>query len=237
MLISIITPSIRKKGVDITAECLKKQTFKNWEWIVCSPYLPPNNAVWIPEPKKKEGNTYSLNACWNMCIKRACGKLIVSIVDLTWFTPDVLERLWGHYEANPRACIGTIGHQYDKMDNGKPVNMVWQDPRARNDFGTFYEINPNDLELCVASIPKKALYEVGGFDEEFDKYAALSEKELAFRLKAAGYSIYLDQSIEYRAIKHPRLTKNWDERYHAGEEYYFKCLYEIENGIRKVDYL
>jgi GT2 family glycosyltransferase len=100
------------------------------------------------------------------------------------------------------------------------------------DQGSWYEINPVDFELCVASIPRQAILDVGGVDEEFDKFAALSEKEMCLRIDKLGYKFYLDQSLEYRALHHERLTKDWDERYNKGLEYYAKCIHEIGEGKR-----
>ena len=94
------------------------------------------------------------------------------------------------------------------------------------------------MELCVASIPKQAIYDVGGVEEKFDMGAALSEKEMCIRINKAGYSFWLDQSIEYRALKHPRLTPEWDEKYKIACAMYENYLHDILNGTRlKLDYL
>jgi len=232
MKISIVTPSIRKGGLDIVKQCLDRQTFREWEWIVITPYKY-KKATWIPEPKKRPGDYYNLNKAWNLGWAKASGELILSIVDLIWFPPDTLERFWIHYKFGPkRALVGAIGHQYDKLVKGKPEHKVWEDPRARTDFGTFYEIKPIDLELCLASIPRQAILDVGGIDEEFDKYAALSEKEMCIRMDKLGYTFWLDQTLEYRAIQHPRLSKEWDEKYQAGIGYFNQCLEELVSGKR-----
>ena len=236
--ISIITPSCREQGIEINNRCLKRQTFKDFEWIVCSPYNYNYADVWIPEPLKKEGETYNLNKCWNLMLKKAQGELVISIVDLLWFPPDVLEKLWIHYQNNKKSCVGGIGHQYDKIENGKPEHLVWRDPRAQTQYGSLWEIKPIDFELCLASIPRKAIIDIGGWDEQFDFYAALSEKDLCIRIDQLGYRFYLDSSIEYRAIQHPRLTKDWDQKYQEGWKYFDKCLKEIQEGKRlKLDFL
>jgi len=234
MNISVITPSVRKEGLDIVAECLRKQTFDEWEWLVCSPFKPPQPALWIPEPKKRPGDYYNLNKAWNAMFKHSVGYLIVSIVDLLWFPPDTLERLWNHFLNSPKTCVGAIGHQYKEIIDGKPEGIVWQDPRARTDQGSFWEIKPIDLELCVASLPRKGVLEVGGVDPEWDKYCALSEKEMLIRMDKLGYRFYIDATIEYRALKHPRLggSKAWDEGYKKGSLYFQQCIKEIREGKR-----
>ncbi len=237
MKISVITPSVRPELLKIVEKCLSRQTIQDYEWLVGSP-RNYRFGDWIKEPPKRKGDYYNLNKALNALYLASTGDLVVEITDGIWFPPDTLEKLWDHYKANPKACITTIGHQYDEIVNGKPEHLVWTDPRARKDQGSFYEINPNDLELCLGSIPRSAIFWVGGLDENFDKYAALSEKEMALRMDKAGYKFYIDQSIEYRAIKHGRLNGDWDQKYHEGVKYFQKCVHEIVNGDRmRVDFL
>ena len=243
MKISVVTPTIREDGLGIVKTCLDRQVFKDFEWLVVSPswdhlwlIIDKDNYNHVPEPAKRDGDNYALNKAWNAAFRQAKGDLIVSIVDLLWFPPDVLEKLWNHYQTNPFSCIGGIGHQYNQVVNGKPETMVWRDPRMREQ--SFYEVSPMDYELCLASIPRKAILGVGGVEEEFDKYAALSEKEMCMRIVRLGYKFFIDQTIEYRAIKHDRLTKDWDERYQKGIVYFNECLKSIQEGKRlKLDHL
>lgn len=212
-MISIITPSIRAELLEIVAKCLKRQTFQDYEWLVGS---PENYGFgkFVQEPPKKEGDFYCLCKCMNSLYREAKGELIVQITDGIWFSPDTLSRLWGHYQANSKALITTVGHQYDRIDKyGKPENLVWQDPRARMDQGTFYEVAPSEMEMCIAAIPRQAILDCGGIDEEYDKCPAVGEKEMCWRLDKLGYKFYIDQTIEYRAIHHSRLSKDWDEMY------------------------
>lgn len=235
---------MRSEFIPIVAKCLERQTFKDYEWIVVAgktgkyqdfiDVMPSDNKNWLLtlEPEKKEGDYYALNKAWNEAYRLAKGDLIVSIVDGLWFDPTTLERLYAHYQNNPRACVSCIGHQYSRIENDKPEQLVWNDPRANTEFGSFYEVKHTEMELCVASFPRQAVIDVGGVDEEFDKYAALSEKEMMARMYKAGYTLWLDQTIEYRAIQHPRLSKDWDERFQEGVEYYNKCMTEIAEGKR-----
>lgn len=227
--ISVITPSVRPELLEMVKKCLDRQTMKEFEWIVVSPF-EYKYAIWVQDPPKQEGDMYSLNKAWNAGFRKAEGELFVSIVDGLWFPPDTLEKLWDHYVSNPLACIGGIGHQYDQMENGKPEHKVWSDPRVRP--VTFYPISPMDLELCIASISMQGIKDVGGVEERFDRFAALSEKEMCFRLKELGYQFFIDQSIEYRAIQHPRLTKDWDQRYQKGIIYFNECIQNIKDGNR-----
>lgn len=253
MKISVISPTIRPETLALTAQCLEKQIFEDFEWLIVTPkdklpfssleFIPFKRSgffKWIEEPKRREEDFYGLNKAWNAAFKKAEGELIVSIVDQTWFPPDTLQMFWDHYEANPKACITGIGHQYEDSGNNEPQVVVWKDPRDRSDQGSFYETFPTEMEFCVASLPKQALIDVGGIDEEFDKYAALSEKDLMARVEKAGYKLYIDNSIRYKAIKHDRIggKEEWDKHYFAGCDYYEKCIKEIIAGTRKkLDFL
>ena len=244
MSINIITPSVRPELLPIVAKCLRRQTFpkENWEWLIGAPHRLSMGIKreigdicdykFVLEPLLNDGDFYGLNKSWNSIFKEAKGELYVFITDGIWFTPDLLERFWDHYQNNKMACVGAIGHQYDQLVNGKPENMVWSDPRARTDFGTFYEIKPNDLEFCVASVPRQAVFDVGGVDEEYDKVAALSEKEMCIRMDQLGYKFFLDQSLEYRAIKHPRLNDQWDKKFNEGISLYNNHIKQIKAGNR-----
>lgn len=249
-MISVVTPCVRPENLDIILKCLQRQRVGvEWEWIIIGPEPVEEwhdkhfnqqsfPMLYIKEPERHEGDYYGLNKAWNAGFKYASGDLIISIQDGMWFPPDMLEKFWNHYLADPKACVGAIGHQYSDIVNGKPENQVWQDPRARTDQGSFHEIYPNDLEFSVCSFPRQAVLEAGGIDEEYDKFAAISEKELALRMNALGYKQYLDQSIEYRAIKHPRLNDRWEEAYQAGCIVYQKHIREVLDGKRlKLNYL
>jgi len=248
--ITICTPSIRADGLAMVARCLRRQDFnQNFEWLIVSPkdtlveveknlvnYNVPYRLY--SDPPKKKGDFYSLNSSWNKIYSKAKGELIVNIVDWIWFEPDTLTRLWNHYKANPRAVITTIGHQYKDEVKGKPERIMWADPRARSDLGTFYEVDPNEMEMCLCSIPRQAILDCGGLDEKFDKYCALSEKEMCARIDMLDYQFYIDQSIEYRALQHGRIggKEAWDKGYKEGSKYFVKCLKEISEGKRlKVD--
>lgn len=232
MKVTIVTPSIRKDFLSIVDRCLKRQTLKDYEWLVGSPE-DYGFGTFVKEPPKRESDFYSLNKCWNNLFRQSKGELLVSIVDGLWFEPDLLEKLWAHYEANPKACISGVGNQYDQIINNKPEHLVWSDPRMRTDQTSFYQVSEREMELCVASIPRKAIYDVGGVKEKWDLYAALSEKEMCARIYKAGYTLWLDQNVVYRAISHPRIGGNeeWDKHYFEGCKYNEECMRDIANGV------
>lgn len=238
MKISVITPSVRKDFLEIIEKCLSRSSFPSdfYEWIVVSPQ-DWGFGIWVEDPPKREGDFYGLNKAWNAGIKEAEGELFVSIVDGLWFPPDTLQRLWDHYERDPMSCVSLAGHHFDQMEHDKPEHLVWIDPKVK-DIGSLERIDPVDFELCIASLPMKGIKETGGFDEEFDKFPAWSEKELALRMEKTGYKCYLDHSMQFRAIHHPRLNEQWDKKFPESTAYFQKCHKEIQEGKRlRLDFL
>lgn len=237
MKISVTTPSVREEGLEMVRKCLARQSFKDYEWLVCSPF-EYKEAKWVPEPPKNEGDYYGLNKAMNALFKAATGELVVQITDWIWFPPDTLQKLWDYYQSNPKGCVSGVGNQYERVENSKPEGLVWVDPRTRTDFGSYYEIKPIDMELCLGSIPRQALLDVGGVDETYDQGAAVGEKEMLLRIDKAGYNFWLAQSLEYRALKHPRLSTEWDDKYKIASAMFVDHVNQINNGTRlKLNYL
>ncbi len=243
MDISVITPSVRPEGLEIVKKCLQKQTFPRdrWEWIVGSPFEYKESDVWVKDPGKNEGDFYSLNKTYNAMFRVAKGKLIISYQDGIWTDSDMLQHFWDLYQTNPHSCVGAVGDQYEKLDEfGKPIVCCWQDPRKTDKHGEYYEVNPIDIEFTLCGVPRQAFFAIGGWDEEYDKFCAVGEKEAVVRMDKLGYKPYLDQGLVYRAMKHKRLggEEMWNKGYNAACVYYDKCIKEILDGHRlKLDYL
>ena len=68
--------------------------------------------------------------------------------------------------------------------------------------------------------------------EAWDLYSASSEKELCARIEKFGYSLYIDQSIEYKNSHHERLygESEWDKHYFEGCKYMEYCMGQVNQG-------
>lgn len=239
-MISVITPSIRPEMLPIVEKCLKRQEFTDWEWIVTSPVeiTSVTPTLLLKDPPRASDDFYSLCKGWNQAFSRAKGELIVNIQDGIWFDPSVLGKFWFHYTEHPRILVSAVGHQYDKLDElGKPYNPVWHDPRTKLGV-TFEEVPPSEVEFAMCSVPKQALLECGGFDEEYDTCPAVGEKEMCWRLNRMNWDFYIDHTLEYRAIHHPRLSEDWDKLYkEKTTPLFIKHMQEITDGTRKLNVL
>lgn len=244
-LISVVTPTIRPEMLGVMGKCLSRQDI-GFEWLVIAPEILKDKIdescskypfyKFVSEPEKKPGDYYALCKAWNKGFSLAQGELVISIQDGIWFEADMLERFWAHYKANPKALVTAVGHHYNQIDEfGKPVNLVWSDPRSRLDLGSFYEVPPSEMEMSVCSTPKQALLDCGGIDEEYDKGAAVGEKEMCWRLDKLGYKFFIDQTLEYRAINHPRLSPDWDEKYKIASDLFIGHMGELRSGVRTLN--
>jgi hypothetical protein len=213
--ISVWTPTIRPKGLKVVEKALRRQTFKDFEWLIISP-IDLEDAMTnaldmriLKDPPKEKDDYWSFNKAHNKLIEESNGELIVSIQDFTSFDPNALEKFWFHYQNNPSALVSGVGHKYANDDF---ISVVWQDPRVRDDYGSFYECYFNDIEMNFCSIPKKAFYDVGGFDEYLDKFAGMDHISVQERLNEIKYKFYLDQTNHSYSLEHGRPDK-WDENH------------------------
>jgi hypothetical protein len=236
-MISVITPSNRNiEGLRVVEKALRRQTFKSFEWIIGSPEKPKGLSlpfVWVQDPPKEEGDYWVLNKLYNKMVSKSSGDLLVSVQDFTSFDPQALHKFNYHFTKDNKSAVSGVGGKYSGKDF---VSSVWVDPRERQDMGTFYEVSFPDWEGNFGSIPRKALYEVGGFDEELDKFAGMdwySVNNRAYALGAATH--YIDQTNKSYSLEHGRYD-NWDERNAIDGPYQKRQDYYKEVGW-KLDYL
>lgn len=212
--ISVITPTVRPEGLKLVEKALKRQTLKDFEWIIIHPKSSEIGTLGVPvvdviEPEKQIGDVWTLNKAYNAAIRQAKGELIVSWQDYTYADPETLERFWTHYQQEPNVLVGAVGNKYE--DDTWTVK-TWQDPRENNDNGVYYPVWFSDIEWNLNSVPKQALYDVGGFDEELDKYYGMDGYSVNARIaRIGGYDFKLDQSIKSYSTEHSRLP-DWEEK-------------------------
>ncbi|MBV8147522.1 MAG: glycosyltransferase family 2 protein [Candidatus Eremiobacteraeota bacterium] len=123
----------------------------------------PIRLLYEPEPNRGKAR--------NRALKVAAGEIVVFCDD------DVaIPRQW--VAAHARAHAGTM----DCVVNGPILNVPSYEDRPKPHFGNYSRAF---LCTCNASVPRRALESVGGFDEVFDLYG-WEDTELGVRLRDAG---------------------------------------------------
>lgn len=215
-LISVLTPTVRGEGLKLVEKALSRQTL-DFEWLIGSKVNPQiKSAIWVEDDFK--GGVWSLNRIYNKMIKKSKGSLIVSWQDYTSCKPDTLEKFAFHFKNEPKTLITAVGNKYS---DDKWIVKTWQDPRQREDQGTFYPCYSSDIEFNLASIPRQAFIDVGGFDEDLDYIGyGMDGFSVADRLNLlGGWDFKIDQTIKSFSLEHGRLSKDWDKLNVLGEKY------------------
>jgi hypothetical protein len=228
--VSILTPTIRLQGLKLVEVALKNQDMQDYEWIVGSKEYPKNIDIpflWVKDDFEVKVST--LNRIYNRMIERAQAPLIISWQDYTHTKADTLQRFLTHYEHEPRVLVGAVGNKYATV-YPEVGAMVWKDPRERSDQGTYYSTGFENIEWNLCSCPKKALFDIGGFDEELDNYYGMDGYSVGERINMLNrYDFTLDQSIKSYSLVHGRPV-DWEEKGAIHGPYEIRQQYYSQNG-------
>lgn len=237
MKISVVTGSIREKGLDVVEKSLLKQDFPTleWEWVVCSPFKYLNCSTWVPDRGKLPGEKMGCTKAFNDCFKAAKGELIITVCDMESLDPITLSTFWKHYQENKKSVVHIAGEMYNDFEF---KDKCWTSPMLENRDKGFYLSDPIEYDGALSAFSKKLIMEIGGFDEKFDTWGALADQEACMRLQHMGCPIYLDTTIKYRSVKHEGHGDDWDEMFKKSTQYYEECKLLVEKGERlKLNYL
>lgn len=204
MKVSVVTPTIRKEGLEIVSKSLQNQTYKDFEWLIGAKFDPKiPEATWIHDDFDK--GYWTLNRIYNSLFQFSVGDLIISLQDWIYIPPDGIEKFVDAY-AETNGIISGVGDQYERIGKyGKPEVKIWSDPRKNTNNGTFYECYPNDAEWNWCAIPKQAIIDIGGMDEQLDFLGYGGDQLQAVeRMDACGWKFYLDQTNESYTVRHNR---------------------------------
>lgn len=214
MKISVITPSIREAGLEVTKETLKHQTFTDFEHVT---YLS------IPGP------TPDLCFALNDCIRRSKGELIVIIQDYTKVAPDALQRCWDRYQEDPEVGWTMVLQKTDDWEN-----ITKSDWRLERPDGSY--VSWNEWETDFACIPKKAILDVGGWDEDFDSGFSWDNVEIGYRLFKSGWGFRVDTRNRALAWDHDKFIPH-PYRHKPNRDLWIGKKYEIDQGKIRMPYL
>lgn len=243
--ISILTASCRPEGLPMVGNCLARQTFADFEWLICMPkeqlakvQMRDPRIRLFSDPPRNEGDFYGLNKAWNQLLAAARGDLLVFVCDWLWFEPDALEQFWSLFEQWPNDCATSIGEHYRLVVDGRPERFFLEDARELEmdkQGKAPHEMPPEFMELSLASMPRKKVLEAGGFDERYDQVAGGSEKELALRLVQIGCGFWLFDKVVHRIWKHPKESTGaqWDTAFLKADQLFQDDIKAMRAGERK----
>lgn len=214
MRISVITPSIRKDGLACTVESVAASEFEGFEHITKLSTVGPK-----PD----------LCASLNDCVRRSQGELIVIVQDWTRIPPDGLQRCWDRYQEDPEVGWTNV---LQKTDDWQTVTK--SDWRLDRPDGAY--VAWNEWETDYACIPKKAIMEVGGWDEDFDSGFSWDNVEIGYRLFKQGMGFRVDTRNRGLAWDHDAHVPH-PYRHRPNLDLWTGKKREIDGGKIKMPYL
>jgi len=191
--VSVITPTIRTRGLEILEKCLREQTFQDFEWLI-----EPNVHKSQPD----------LNAALNRMIKRSRGEIIVFLQDFIKIPKDGIEQFVKALEKEKAFYTAPVNKTEDETFTLPVMEYDWRQFRKDKQ-----RLDWKDWEIDWAATTKELLYDVGGFDEELDKHWGFDNVNIGLRLDIKGHKIYnLDENealgyLHNIGIKHPFIGK------------------------------
>ena len=143
MKITVITPTIRPRGLEVVRQSLIAQTFKDFEWLV--------DVNWTGQ--------HDLNKSYNRLIKMAKGELLVSLQDYIKIEPEALQQLWEAYKEDEKTFFTCPVGKVNNLDYEGEPKWDWRmSENAQMDWRMW--------EIDFGACPREALFAIGGFDEE-----------------------------------------------------------------------
>ncbi len=135
MSISVCTTEVRFGGLEPVANSLKRQTFTDFEWIVCDELCERRRDLFyekteglnarIIQPYRKY-DVYDDSNGWNSCLREASGELVVFVIDFMWLPPDFLQRHWDFYREHSGYSGAVFLDRYDFPPLRKDIeNGLW----------------------------------------------------------------------------------------------------------------
>lgn len=206
-----------------TLRSLEKQTFKDFELIICDA-LYPERKEWIERTKWSfpikyvpvhpnhrfwfDRKRWSVCASLNTAILHAEGELLVRIDDCSEFDPLFLQMFWDGYRSGyfPLAMHTRFrdGKQeyYNEVSRQDPVRDT-RYPIVKNRGGRM--IAPYHAYYGYSSLSLEAALKVNGFNELFDGDRSQEDQEMGLRLYMAGYKDMFILDVNHQVIEHEHM--------------------------------
>lgn len=161
-------------------------------------------------------------------LRRAQGELVVFLQDFISIPTTGLERFWEAYQREPAVFFtAPVGKTVDNI----AVSWDWRRHHEGVDNLNFME-----WEIDWASAPLSALKDIGGFDEELDKFWGFDNVNIGLRAAEKGYIIKNIPGNPAVAWDHNAYTKHPYQPL-RNPEFHNQRLQDIQRGEVVVKYL
>lgn len=194
-VITILTVTKRTGWFDAAAKSLREQTLQDFKWvIVYEPNVRPQDdslsIKWVPAPKKTKHS--NLNASNNEGLRHVDTEYVVFYQDFIDLEPTALIQLL-----------------VDAQETEGFITTATINPDGKHDarytgVNSIREVQPQEWEANVAIAPMQALYDLGGFDEDYDNGWSWDNVNVAERAELLGYRFYIDERIKPQLKFHPK---------------------------------
>lgn len=203
-------------------ECLKNQTFQDFEWLV---------EVGLPH------KGCDLSASLNRMLKRANGELIVMLQDFIAINPDALQKFWDLYQEHPKTLFTAPKGVVESLEEFKLMNKI----NAKWDWrihGIMRELQPTQWEADWASAPRQAFFDVGGYDEEYDQGWSWENAEIGVRMAQFGYNFMVDPENQALGFDHNKESQHpFNNPQNLNNHRFEQTKRKLESGLFKLEYL
>jgi len=188
----------RVKFLKETLTCLARQTFRDFETIVVNgPSIDETEKIAKSFPTKYfKTNKVNVSISRNIGLLNSVGELICSIDDDAIPKKDWLEKIVKYYDTHMNEKIGAMGgvvydeqgtelqFKYGYIGIWGEVNQISEINKNFNNPKGYYFNTIIGVNSCYN---RKALLEIGGFDEEIEYQH--EESDVCIRLIKAGYKV------------------------------------------------
>lgn len=201
---SVLTVSKRTGWFDRQVKQFSKQVcphcdtlYKPDKWIIVpeSPievYESPIPIEIWPAPRKVHRS--NLNASLNEGLRHITSEYVIFYQDFIDLQSDCFEKLLAL--ADPETFVTTCTINDDGSMDGRYANV-----------DAAYECQPNFWEANVAIAPMRAIRQLGGFDESYDKGWSWDNVNLAERAQMIGCKFMIDETNNPKLLFHEKETK------------------------------
>ncbi|WP_273222485.1 glycosyltransferase [Geosporobacter ferrireducens] len=180
-----------------TLESLKNLDYKNYEVVVVNGPSTDETSLILEEYKDKvkirNNPLANLSVSRNIGIKAAAGDIVAFIDDDAIPEPEWLNDLVSYYTDDKVGGVGgkVFGPGGDHFQFTNGIIDIWGEATAlRDEEGNYNDPKGELFNIMMGtncSFSRKALEEVGGFDEYYEYYH--DESDVAVRVIKAGYII------------------------------------------------